>query len=135
MELKDVLPILFERSNATQTFWNFYIVIALGIIGFFSTAKPVANLKAVQILFTLGYLMFAAVNLLAMLWVIAQRQALAGQALRLITGDQLALLKQSFLFDKDLLSPPSWIFIGIFHLIGDALIIGVIWLLPRRRTL
>jgi hypothetical protein len=38
MEPKDLLPIMFERSNAMATLWNMEIVVVLGLIAFLATA-------------------------------------------------------------------------------------------------
>jgi hypothetical protein len=38
MEPKDLLPILFERSNAAVTLWNIEIVVVLGLIAFLASA-------------------------------------------------------------------------------------------------
>jgi hypothetical protein len=136
MDLKDILPILFERSNAMQTYWNFYIVVTLGIMGFFSTARSIANLIIVRLLFTVGFLGFAVVNLEGILWVVAQRQALANEVLKLITPNgPLASLKDPIALlgweiDPTRISPPKMHSVAIFHVVGDGLVLGVIWLVP-----
>jgi hypothetical protein len=38
LEAKDLLQILFERSNATTTLWNMEIAVVLGLIAFLGTA-------------------------------------------------------------------------------------------------
>ena len=125
MDLNVLLPILFERSNATETFWNFYIVVALGILGFFSSAKPMANLRTVQILFTAGFLGFAFTNLDALLWVFAQRKALANEIMTLIPSGPLAPLKDNIL-------PPGKTLVVVFHVACDITVLAMIWFLPRR---
>lgn len=34
MELKDWLSTYFERSRALQYYWNFFIIVAIGVTGF-----------------------------------------------------------------------------------------------------
>ena len=47
MGLKELLPITFERANATQTYWNFQIVVILDCSGSLQQrgrpAKQVSN--------------------------------------------------------------------------------------------
>jgi hypothetical protein len=38
LEAKDLLPILFERSNATATLWKIEIVVVLGLIAFLASS-------------------------------------------------------------------------------------------------
>jgi len=40
MEYKDAISMLFERSGATQTFWNFHFTIILALIAFFASISP-----------------------------------------------------------------------------------------------
>ena len=37
MNANDYLSMLFERSNAAQSLWNFEAVVVLGIVGFVAT--------------------------------------------------------------------------------------------------
>ena len=86
-ELKEVLPILFERSSAAQTFWNFEIVVSLGILTVLATAPSFAQSLRVRIVFIVAFLMFAAVNLNSLVWVTEQRIVLAEQVQQLLPAD------------------------------------------------
>jgi hypothetical protein len=37
MDFKDLVSLYFERSNAIQTFWNFYLTVILGLSAFFGS--------------------------------------------------------------------------------------------------
>jgi ABC-type nitrate/sulfonate/bicarbonate transport system permease component len=36
---KDILSFVFQRADATQTFWNFFATVATAILGFVAAAK------------------------------------------------------------------------------------------------
>src|SRR5579863_4366799 len=77
MEVKDMLPIFFERANAAQTLWTLYVTIILGLLAFIGSAK-LTRPKLVASLLSIIFLIFAAVNLSALCAVTAQRLALFG---------------------------------------------------------
>ena len=132
MELKELLPIIFERSNAMQTFWNFQIIVIFGLLGFVTTARATARQASVKVMLTVGYLMFALVNLEALLAVTKQRWILVGAALpKLPSEGVLADFKAPFLFVENPLSPPYLVAVIILHLLADAFLVGAIWVFPR----
>lgn len=132
MELRNLLPIIFERSNATQTFWNFQIVVIFGLLGFITTARATARQASVKMMLTIGYVMFALVNLGALLSVTEQRRILVLAALAKLPSDGLlAAFKAPFLIVENALSPPYQITVVIVHLLADAFLIGAIWVFPR----
>ena len=132
MELKELLPIIFERSNAMQTFWNFQIIVIFGLLGFVTTARATARQASVEVMLTVGYLMFALVNLEALLAVTKQRWILVGAALpKLPSEGVLADFEAPFLFVENPLSPPYLVAVIILHLLADAFLVGAIWVFPR----
>jgi hypothetical protein len=62
MTSKTCSPCTFERSNAMQMYWNFYITIVLALMAFFGTVKTVSNQIFTGILI-LAFIAFAMVNL------------------------------------------------------------------------
>ena len=126
LDAKDLLPLAFERSAAVQTFWNFYIVVTLGLLGFLASAAKACSRRPVQAALTFTFVAFTLSNLAALLAVNRQLEQVAVAAdAKLSDGGQLHGLK-----DGRLLHPsPLWAIAG-FHLLGDALMVAVIWLLP-----
>lgn len=58
-----ILSLLFSQAEATQTFWNFYIVVALGILGFLVTTKvDVLSRVVVRVALLLLFGLFAFSN-------------------------------------------------------------------------
>jgi len=74
MEAKDVLPIIFERSNATGSIWNLYIVVVLGVIAFFASAGT--NNTLIKWAVAIGFVIMAVNNILALVQVKRQEQEL-----------------------------------------------------------
>src|SRR5438034_9878262 len=64
--LKDVAQLFITATARVEFYWNFYVVMLLGLIGWmFSTKKPItAHLK---LLITAGYIVFVCMYLLV-LW-------------------------------------------------------------------
>ncbi len=75
MDAADVLAKLYERGNALQAFWGFYITVAVGIIAFFGAVRrrPPTPLAA---LISVAFVGFAFVNGSGIYDVARQREAL-----------------------------------------------------------
>jgi hypothetical protein len=127
MEPKDLLPILFERSNAVGTLWNIEIVVILGLIGFLAAAGPRMNKPFLKLALTAGFVIAAGFNLAALIEVTEQRQALV-DFFRTIKPPVLATPSGWI----DPLFVPSLWWVAILHVIVDALMIGFVWWYPQR---
>jgi hypothetical protein len=130
MGLKDLLPIIFERSNAMQTFWNFQIVVIFVLLGFITTAR-VASQPSVKVIMTIGYVIFALVNLEALVSVTEQRKILVAALAELPNDGLVNALEAPFLMVETPLSPPHRIFVIIVHSVADILLVTAIWVFPR----
>jgi hypothetical protein len=73
MDTRAVLGILFERGNAMQTFWGFYIAVAFGLIAFFGSGRRSVSLAT---LMSIVFLSFPVVNCDGMYDIARQRRAL-----------------------------------------------------------
>ncbi|HWW62054.1 MAG TPA: hypothetical protein VN181_11855 [Thermoanaerobaculia bacterium] len=70
MDFRDVIAQLFERSNAMQQFWGFYITISGALLVFFGSAKRESH---VTWILAVIFVLIAAFNLGGMLGVAKQR--------------------------------------------------------------
>ena len=77
--LPDALKAVFERGNAVQTFWNFYITVSLAFLAFFGNAQ---RSRQVATILSVAFLAFAAVNAKALSQRAAERQQLYELALK-----------------------------------------------------
>ena len=62
MNFQELVSLYFERSNAMQTYWGFYITIVIGLLAFFGTIKASPQKRILAILVSIGFAGFAYVN-------------------------------------------------------------------------
>lgn len=135
MNLDQLLPLLNERFSGFHTLWSFYITVAVGLLAYVAATFTTAAASGVRLVLICAFVLFAAVNLHALLDVRAQRDELSKLALR-----QIAAAKQEGkLQDIDAKSlelvvergrPDPHAQVLTFHLISDALAVLVIWYVP-----
>jgi|ERR1051325_3021744 hypothetical protein len=159
MNFNEAISHLFERSNAMQSFWGFYISIAGALLAFFGTGK---RSKYVTRILLLLFIVIAGVNLNGMSDVAKQRQMLRGLVERtfcaVVPSDRRRSLDgeleacraaDSFAAGHPLLPsppdgqviegllrtvhpPPVWAVVAT-HLLFDAAVLAAIWFLQRER--
>lgn len=132
MDFKDVAGHLFERSNAMQSFWSYYITISGALLAFFGSSRRSIPLT---ILLTVAFIGIAAANLGGMKNVAQQRVAL--RALLMHAGTEKAdqVFKIPLPSDTvvkaylDFPPPPPVKGVVTTHLCCDAMVIAAIWVL------
>ncbi|HEV2706905.1 MAG TPA: hypothetical protein VGV59_13330 [Pyrinomonadaceae bacterium] len=138
MELRELIGLYFERSNATQTYWNFYITIILALVAFFGSAKPSPKIKYLAGILTLAFILFAVVNHNALNEVTRQRiaaKALIEEAAKRPATSAQALSNEAvFSALKDDLNPPTEGQLMFVHLLGDVFAIAGIWWLTLSKS-
>jgi len=122
----DALNLFFERSNAMQTYWNFYITIVLARLAFFGAH---GRDRITAVLLTVAFIGFAVVNYGGVTGVAQQRldvcRHLANrECVAPVTIEQPIVVT---------LSPPRVWEVGLLHISGDVLVIGAVWFLTLRR--
>ncbi|MCY1163234.1 MAG: DUF1353 domain-containing protein [Pseudomonadota bacterium] len=135
MELEQLLALMNDRFNGFHTLWSFYISVSLGLLAYVAATFTTAAASGVRILLIAAFILFASVNLDALLDVGAQRDALTKLAKsrlndnavsQALSPDEGELLGNVIKAGK----PPSSGAIWAFHLAIDALAIVVIWYMP-----
>ena len=128
MEFKDFLDLYCNRSDAMQTFWNFYLLVALGVLGFVVTAKAGERTTLGAAILSLGFALFAFTNAGGLLQAVKQRRS-ASDAVK----DSAMSLKnhpeypQVQLILQYIESPtPSQVLVT--HTVADLLIFAAIWI-------
>lgn len=131
MNLHDAISIFLERGTAMQTFWGFYITVAIGLVALFANIKPSRRLPHLAALVSFGFIAFAYVNCDGMTAIAAQREffycavervSLTGQA----GGDFPPALLEQF---RRISEPPSARSVMAFHIGADIAVLVAIWLL------
>jgi|SRR5271170_849017 hypothetical protein len=128
-ELKDWLPIVFERANSATSLWNIEIATILGIIAFVAAGGDLAKDGRVRALLAGGFVVMAGLNLSAMVSVTEQRTLLIDFMLSIKADATADLLKgltttSQFFFLQfgPLQVPPIWLVLTC-HLVPDAFIL------------
>ena len=128
MEPKDLLPILFERSNATARLWNIEIIVVLGLIAFLANAGKMMGHWLPKLALTVGFLVMAGFNVGALIQVVEQRQALA-EFFRTLKSPVLATSSGWI----DPLYVPPVIRVVFLHAAVDVLVVLFIWIYSPRK--
>lgn len=126
MDFIQTVTLFFQRDDAMQSYWTFYVTVVLGYIGFFGAASPSKYLRPLCVLATAAFCGFGIVNLAAIRETDAQRIELASTIRRFkpsstLPAERLAAVQAT------LGQPSSLTVVTVFHLIGDLLVIGAIW--------
>jgi hypothetical protein len=62
LELKDALDVLVASSELLNTLWNFYAVIAIGVLGFVYSKEGIRNSAPARAAIAVGFAVFAITN-------------------------------------------------------------------------
>ena len=131
LDLNNTLNLLFQAGAATQTYWNLYIVVAVGVVGFIAASPSAGRQRRNKVLFTAAFLVFAFSNLMAMNQVHSQWDALADiVALNLTPAQDIP---NEFKVLERTIKPLPFSLVMAFHLGYTTLISLAIWLIPRRK--
>lgn len=110
----ELLKILVERTSYINTYWNFYIAVATGLVGIIATGKISITTPLRTILIT-AFVLFAISNLRAIRSINEQRNAL------------IQLIPDSFSIVTKTLKPnATWQYI-LFHILLDVVVIFAVW--------
>jgi hypothetical protein len=132
MDFKDVAGHLFERSNAMQSFWSYYIAVSGALLAFFGTSRRSIPLT---ILLTVAFIGIAAANLGGMKNVAQQRVALRALLMQARTENADKVFKVPLPSEAvvaaylDVPPPPPVNGVIATHLCCDVVIIAAIWVL------
>ena len=145
MDLKDSLPIFFERANAYDAFWNLDILVTVGIFAFLGSVPHFKHPIELSIILSATFLLFAISNLGGLLWCLQQRRIL-GDIIIAENGkcgtfpDLTAPCGQraSAISSLISISDPCWVRVPnpygviLFHTVFDIVTIALIFVIPRQ---
>jgi hypothetical protein len=128
--LQQLVSQLFERGNAMQSFWGFYITVSIGLIAFFgSSRRPIL----LAILVSIAFVGFATVNVSGMSDIARQRMFLWQQLESFgtaTTSTEGVLEGRDFVIGlKKISQPPNPTGVIVFHIICDVAVLAAIWAL------
>lgn len=119
MPVKDLVTLYFERTNASQTLWSFYITVIFGLLAFLSSATVKSPRSRIVFLLLVVYCCFAYINWGAIWSATNQRNILAMLIRSQAKDNNDPHLAQI----ADTLRPPTTTAVTIWHLLGDTLMI------------
>ncbi|MDQ6703473.1 MAG: hypothetical protein M3Z96_10420 [Pseudomonadota bacterium] len=139
MDAKDLLPILFERSNATATLWNIEIAVFLGLIAFVASARETMDHWFPKLALTVGFVGMAVLHARSLIEVAEQRRALV-DFFRTLSPPVLGTSPECI--DPLYVGPVNLgcidpLYVGsanevvAVHLVGDLLVVLFIWFYSR----
>jgi hypothetical protein len=123
MELKDVLPLAFERFNAAVALWNLEAAVIFALLAFLASAPGMLASLWMRGLMTAAYVGFALVNGVILEQVEGQRRVLDTVAIGELPRGDLKLL-------APYLTAPSWVQTLGIHLLADGAALAAIWIIP-----
>jgi hypothetical protein len=125
METKDIAELFIAATGKIEFYWNFYTVTLLVLIGWLISTKKILR-PGLKCLITVGYLIFALMNILGLLgsytFAEALRQDLliaAQSAPDTLKNSQAILAKSSFSNQK--------VSVLITHSVLGVFVLSVIW--------
>lgn len=126
--LKQLLAFMFQRADATQTFWNFYAGAVTAVLGLVTAGKAEWLNRWVCLGITFAFLVFAVGNFIALDAVRAQRQELMNVAKAVKGYAQMENVVAA-------VRPPTKQQLRLFHGALDVGTVVAIWGVPiaRRR--
>jgi hypothetical protein len=127
VDFKELVSLYFERSNAMQTFWGFYITIVLGLLAVFGTIKPSRKKIFLAAIVTVGFIGFALVNQDALHDVTQTRTVT--QQLIAAYKDKDPARQPTIDRIKTTITPPTVASVRAFHIAADVCVLAAIWVL------
>ena len=124
----DLIKAIFERGNAMQSFWSFYISVSLAYVAFFGSAQ---RTRKIAVMMTIAFLGFACVNGGG----IVQRARERHELYQLATKEGALPGKWDALLTVSEPDPPAKVL--KFHVAVDISVLLAIWvltLMPREST-
>jgi hypothetical protein len=146
MEFHDVLTLYFERSDAMQTYWNFYITVNLALLAFIATIQVARLNRRMATILTISLVAFWVVNADALAEVTKQRLTARSlldafsTKLREEPEKREVFATLTKVPDQDVaekiladINPPKVWIVLVMHLIGDLFVLSVIWFFTLKR--
>jgi hypothetical protein len=129
-DLKDLLTIIFERSNAATTVWNIELVLVLGIVAALVTAGALANQWLIKLLITVTAVLVSGLTFRSLIEITLARYILRDLFRKINHDEILQKLDSEDFWGMTALriTPLKWIVIA--YLAGAVLLAGFIWLYP-----
>lgn len=126
MDQDDILRMMFERGNAMQSFWGFYITVSLALIGFFGHTHRSTLLTALMSCAFIGFAFFngggifqAAKQRRELFNLLIANEASDSPGAKGGVGSDLVRVSR----------PPYPVGVMVFHIAADLGVLAALWIL------
>jgi|ERR1700722_2102685 len=135
MTLHEGIALFLERGTAMQTFWGFYITVAIGLVALFANIKRSPRLPYLAALVSLGFIGFAWVNGDGITAIAKQREFFYGllDQASSKTAAEIPILAGTIAQFKSISEPPTHQSVLYFHIGADIAVLVAIWALTLWR--
>jgi hypothetical protein len=120
----DILGFVIDSTSRMNSYWNFFVGVSTAVFATLATGGDLTKSWAFKLGLTFAFVMFIASNLLPMLSVIEQKEAL------------LDMRRSDTVITEALASSFSRVgrngYIA-FHLVADTIVLSAIWFVPWSR--
>ena len=133
METKDLFDQVFKRWEVLLSAWNFYLVVAFALLGFFALSNTARTERKVFRLFAVGWAFFAWTHLLGLLYMIKQWTAVAAVLKDRLSASEADKGVVDRIAGAGMIEAPEAVWIVPFHLLLDAFVLYGMWVLCTPR--
>lgn len=133
METKDLFDQVFKRWEVLLSAWNFYLVVAFALLGFFALSNTARTERKVFRLFAVGWAFFAWTHLLGLLYMIKQWTAVAAVLKDRLSASGADKGVVDRIAGAGMIEAPEAVWIVPFHLLLDAFVLYGMWVLCASR--
>lgn len=131
MEINGLLDQVFRRWEMLLAAWNFYLVVAFVLLGFFILSKTARTERKVFRLLAAGWAFFAWTHLLGILYMVKQWTAVAALLKETLAAREGGAELVGRLAGAGIVEAPEAVWIVPFHLLLDAFVLFGMWILRR----
>ena len=131
MEINSLLDQVFQRWETLLAAWNFYLIVAFVLLGFFILSKTARTERKVFRLLAVGWVFFTWTHLLGILYMVKQWTAVAAMLKEAIAAREGGTEFVVRLAGAGIVEAPNAVWIVPFHLLLDAFVFFGMWVLCR----
>ncbi|CAG1003475.1 hypothetical protein ANAEL_03155 [Anaerolineales bacterium] len=131
-KISALIPILLEHSQRFSDFWNFHIIVSLGVLGFVLANEGIASKLRVRLLLTVTFFLIAVYSVFS-LSIHQQRQVKLWDALEArIATSPVEFIPEEVDYIDSLKPTDFGIKIGAL-LTADLLVVLAVWFIPKMK--
>ena len=128
--ISDLISYYSTQAQSTNSIWNFYGVVILGILAFIAASPQSFSKRKVRLLLLAGFILFAVSNFFILQLVHTHLYSASKELAEVSKG--VTFKTQEFSDAIQRVSKMQLEVLGYIHIIGDIITALVIWFVPRQ---